>query len=124
MSCHDRQRRFDRRPRLVAAWPALNPVGRLVLLQRRDTEGIAAADGGFSARGTCGPDVAAAAVALPHSFSGWPVGMEALSRDRAAQQRAAVLADRGRTDLYPGRAGLDPERHDAAVHGGRDGGGG
>ena len=50
--------------------------------------------------------------------------LAAVYRHRASQQRAAVFADRGRADLYPGRAGLDPERHDAAVHGGCDGGGG
>ena len=67
---------------------------------------------------------AAAAVALSHPLPGRPVRLAAVYRHRASQQRAAVLADRGRADLYPGRAGLDPERHDAAVHGGRDGGGG
>ena len=65
---------------------------------------------------------AAAAVALPHPLPGRLVRLAAVHRHRASQQRAAVLADRGRADLYPGRAGLDPERHDAAVHGGRDGG--
>ena len=59
-------------------------------------------------------------IRFPNGLSGWA----AVFRDRASQQRAAVLADRGRADLYPGRAGLDPERHDAAVHGRRDGGGG
>ncbi len=124
MNRNDRQRHFDRRPRLVAARPAFDPVGRLVLLQRRGAEGIAAVYGGVPARGACGAHAAAAAVALPHPFPGRPLRLEAVHRDRASQQRAAVLADRGRADLYPGRAGLDPERHDAAVHGGRDGGGG
>src|SRR3954467_5877178 len=50
-------------------------------------------------------------------FPKGPVGLAAVYRHRASQQRVAVLADRGRTDLYPGRADLDPERHDAAVHG-------
>ena len=59
-------------------------------------------------------------IRFPKGLSGW----RPFFRDRAFQQRAAVLADRGRADLYPERAGLDPERHDAAVHGGRDGGGG
>ena len=123
MSRHDRQRHFDRRPRLVAARPALDPVGRVVLLQRRGAEGIAAADGGVPARGARRDHAAAAAVALPHPLPGGPVRLAAVHRHRASQQRAAVLADRGRADLYSGRAGLDPERHDAAVHGGRDGGG-
>ena len=60
--------------------------------------------------------------ALPDPFPEGPVGLDAVHRDRASQQRAAVLADRGRADLYSERAGLDPERHDAAVHGRRDGG--
>ena len=45
------------------------------------------------------------------------VGLEAVLRHRAVQQCAAVLADRHRADLYPERAGLDPQRHHAAVHG-------
>ena len=60
---------------------------------------------------------AAAAVGLPDSVSQGAFGLEAVLRDRAVQQRAAVLADRGRADLYPERAGLDPQRHHAAVHG-------
>ena len=52
------------------------------------------------------------------------VRLGAVFRNRASQQRAAVLADRDGADLYSVRAGLDPERHDAAVHGRRDGGGG
>ena len=60
---------LDRRPRLVAAWPALGPVGRVVLLQRRGAEGIAAAHGGVPAGGARGAHAAAAAVALPHPLS-------------------------------------------------------
>src|SRR5712671_434738 len=119
MSCYDRQRHFDRRPRLVAAWPALDFVGRVVLLQRRDAEGIAAVYGGVPACDARRHYAAAAAVALPHLFPEGPVGLAAVYRHRVSQQRAAVLADRGRADLYPGRAGLDPERHDTAVHGRR-----
>ena len=101
---------------------ALGPVGRVVLLQRRGAEGVAAVHAGVAAGGARGAHAVAAALALSHPLPRRPVRLEAVHRDRAFQQRAAVLADRGRADLYPERAGLDPERHDAAVHGGRDGG--
>ena len=49
-------------------------------------------------------------------------GLEAILRDRALQQRAAVLADRGGADLCFQRTCLDPQRHHPTVHDRGDGG--
>jgi len=54
----------------------------------------------------------------PAGLSGW----RPFFRPRVSQQRAAILADRHRTDLYPKRAGLDRERDHSVVHRPRDGG--
>src|SRR6266699_3550184 len=58
---------------------------------------------------------------LPDPLSGGAVGLEAVFRDRASQQRPAILADRDGTDLHPEWTGLDPERNDAVVHRSGDG---
>jgi hypothetical protein len=49
------------------------------------------------------------------------LGLAAIFCHRASQQRSAVLAHRHGPDLYPERAGLDPERNDAVIHGYCDG---
>jgi len=46
-------------------------------------------------------------IRFPEGLSGW----KPFFRDWVSQQRAAVLADRDRADLYSKRAGFDPECH-------------
>lgn len=68
---------------------------------------VAAVHAGLSARGARGAGAAAGAAGLSDRFSSRAIGLAAVFRHRAAQQRAAVLADReGQTYIPSGLASI------------------
>src|SRR5206468_9311766 len=121
---NDSQRRPDRCARLGVARRIVDAVGRIVLLQWCGATRAAAVHARAVARAAGRHDLAAAALRAAIAVSEGVDGLEAILPRRLVQQRAAVLADRHRTDVHPKRAGVDPQCHLAAVHVGGYGGGG